>query len=424
MEFILIGAILIFVVTYRNSSGEGVYKFAKQQASVAYDKYAPKNISFIEFATMINDNPKLVQGIVGEFSTVNSELTKLFKKLNKNNGISEYDFRKKLRASMKKDAMNQNVDRQVKLYADIICSDDDILMDAWTFDTLNRKQRQELAIKIIDGINEQLGIDKKLKVKYIDKKIQDVQFFLLDGLATIIIKIVNQFAHENYQIRERRGTYRKSKIIVMEHSLFSGFLNVLSHEYGHFIDDKYPDLGMVGSQIAYYGSEVYSSRKSDEIYRMNPTEASSFTIGDAVEKGIVQALKDMAKAKPELYAKALQKLIDYTKVKIAAIELKYAKLFKLIERFDKKYQDIKSEVAKQMYPGYEKLSVSQFAEVVHKVNEIPKVKRAYERYLKWENKMPKEYLRLQMDLGSYEDLLAASRSDKKRFKEMLAARDM
>ena len=41
MEFVLIGLILIFIMTYRNSSGEGVYKFMKQQATVAYDKYAP-----------------------------------------------------------------------------------------------------------------------------------------------------------------------------------------------------------------------------------------------------------------------------------------------------------------------------------------------------------------------------------------------
>ena len=41
MEFILIGIILIFVVTYRNSSGEGIYKFVKEQANLAYDTYAP-----------------------------------------------------------------------------------------------------------------------------------------------------------------------------------------------------------------------------------------------------------------------------------------------------------------------------------------------------------------------------------------------
>jgi len=41
MEFIVIGVILIFIITYRNSSGEGVYKFVKEQATVAYDQYAP-----------------------------------------------------------------------------------------------------------------------------------------------------------------------------------------------------------------------------------------------------------------------------------------------------------------------------------------------------------------------------------------------
>ena len=41
MEFILIGLVLAFVMTYRNSSGEGIYKFVKNQATVLYDQYAP-----------------------------------------------------------------------------------------------------------------------------------------------------------------------------------------------------------------------------------------------------------------------------------------------------------------------------------------------------------------------------------------------
>ncbi len=41
MEFILIGIILIFIITYRNSSGEGIYKFIKEQSTVIYDTYAP-----------------------------------------------------------------------------------------------------------------------------------------------------------------------------------------------------------------------------------------------------------------------------------------------------------------------------------------------------------------------------------------------
>ena len=41
IEIIIIGVILIFIVTYRFSSGSGVYKFISEQASNLYDKYAP-----------------------------------------------------------------------------------------------------------------------------------------------------------------------------------------------------------------------------------------------------------------------------------------------------------------------------------------------------------------------------------------------
>ena len=41
MEFILIAIVLIFVMTYRNSSGEGLYKFVKESANIIYDQYTP-----------------------------------------------------------------------------------------------------------------------------------------------------------------------------------------------------------------------------------------------------------------------------------------------------------------------------------------------------------------------------------------------
>lgn len=41
IEVILIGVIVIFIVTYRNSTGSGVYKFIKESADSIYDKYAP-----------------------------------------------------------------------------------------------------------------------------------------------------------------------------------------------------------------------------------------------------------------------------------------------------------------------------------------------------------------------------------------------
>ena len=41
MEFVLIAFILIFVLSYRKSSGEGVYKFFKEQANNLYEQYTP-----------------------------------------------------------------------------------------------------------------------------------------------------------------------------------------------------------------------------------------------------------------------------------------------------------------------------------------------------------------------------------------------
>lgn len=41
LEIILIGIIVLFIVSYRFSSGAGVYKFINEQATSLYDKYAP-----------------------------------------------------------------------------------------------------------------------------------------------------------------------------------------------------------------------------------------------------------------------------------------------------------------------------------------------------------------------------------------------
>ena len=41
LEIVIIGVILIFIVTYRSSTGSGVYKFINEQTTKLYDKYAP-----------------------------------------------------------------------------------------------------------------------------------------------------------------------------------------------------------------------------------------------------------------------------------------------------------------------------------------------------------------------------------------------
>ena len=40
-EILIVGVILLFVVTYRSSTGNGVYKFIGEQAGKVYNKYAP-----------------------------------------------------------------------------------------------------------------------------------------------------------------------------------------------------------------------------------------------------------------------------------------------------------------------------------------------------------------------------------------------
>ena len=41
LEIIVVGIVLIFIITYRSSSGSGVYKFINEQKNRLYDKYAP-----------------------------------------------------------------------------------------------------------------------------------------------------------------------------------------------------------------------------------------------------------------------------------------------------------------------------------------------------------------------------------------------
>ncbi len=53
MEILIIGLIFVFIILYRNSVGNGVYKFINQTADVAYEKFAP--YSFKEIHAKIKE---------------------------------------------------------------------------------------------------------------------------------------------------------------------------------------------------------------------------------------------------------------------------------------------------------------------------------------------------------------------------------
>ena len=50
---LLVAFIIVFIVAYRNSNGENVYKYVSNQASVLYDKYAP--YSYKEIRRKVKD---------------------------------------------------------------------------------------------------------------------------------------------------------------------------------------------------------------------------------------------------------------------------------------------------------------------------------------------------------------------------------
>ncbi len=99
-------------------------------------------MSLAQFTAMIEKDPELLDAIGGEFSSMNPELAQDFKSARTEGGMSVNDFRFKLQQFMNEDAINQVALKYAKTYADIICSDDDILKSVWTFDALTKKQKK------------------------------------------------------------------------------------------------------------------------------------------------------------------------------------------------------------------------------------------------------------------------------------------
>ena len=135
------------------------------------------------------------------------------------------------------------------MYEKVILSDDNILQAAWTFDTLNKNQRQDLAIKIIDGINQHFKIEDKINVSYSKDVFKKL-------ILKFVIKLLGIMEHKKYEFINYSGLYQKRKITITPVSKFSDFIGIISHEYGHFIDNNYPDLGIFGAQIGEYGHSV------------------------------------------------------------------------------------------------------------------------------------------------------------------------
>lgn len=295
-----------------------------------YKKYAPQEISFDEFLEMIKQTPGLLDEISGRFSSFNPELTKVFKAY-KAGQIDAGDLHVELNNAVDWRANYDVANEYVNLFTDIICSDDDILRGAWTFDTLNRKQRQDLARKIVDAMDKGLRLSTKVKIFYADNK---KRYLPINEIKKALIRSIVEKLHGKKT--KRRGFYSpKGKLIVLNKAEnFVEFIALIGHEYGHFIDYKYPRLGMLGEQISFYSRETYlSSAEHGRLeYLLNPTEVSSRKIQGELRNRISAVLNEQAHKKPGLFIDSMQTVIAYIEAKMAAIRLKQNKSTKMAQK--------------------------------------------------------------------------------------------
>ena len=237
------------------------------------------------------------------------------------------------------------------IYTSIIACDDEILCDAWIFDTLDRKQRQELAIKIIDGINKHLGIEQKLKIRYTDdkKRFMTTQTLLQELFGEFVEKALLRT-----EATKPTGLYnwQEKSIHIIKSESFSDFIKTLSHEYGHFIDNNYPNLGMLGAQIAEYGEQVYN--RTGAQHHKNATERASIDIAEAVRQQVLLFLQKQQESKPDLYKKALTKAVTNLELKLAAINLKSTKKATAHAKESDEYIETKNKLA------FYKVQLNQF----------------------------------------------------------------
>ena len=365
----------------------------------AYKQYAPKNITLSQFTEMVEQDPKLLTDIGGAFSTYNPNLARLHRELDTENIESKDSFRNKLKESIDENASEKRAAEIAKMYEKIILSDDDILTAAWAFETLNENQRQDLAIKIICAVNQYFGIADKIKVSYR----QDVYKKLIQKF---VLKLLGVMEHKKYEFIDYSGLYQKRKITITPVSDFLEFIEIISHEYGHFIDHEYPDFGMLGAQVAAYGHSVYSSIEGDKIYKSNPTEISSLKIEYVVTEHIKKVLDEQKLKKPDLYIKSLNICINYWRAKFAGIDLKYKKILKSADAAEKQMLKTRELVVQRLYPGQdiENVDLAQWVNMVVEANKTKQVKKETEKYHKLVQKA-KEYGYIKDKLEYYENLL-------------------
>ena len=148
------------------------------------------------------------------------------------------------------------VAERVKIFDDVMASNPDLQakLERGVWRRLSNKERTDVAQRIVDEYAARIGAPSK-KVIITKASVWKGGQANFDGI------MLNQL-HVNESLIK----------------------SILTHEYGHVVDDVAPNLGALGEQYAQLGRKVYSSSMIDG-YRVALTEQSSFAIGNATDAG-------------------------------------------------------------------------------------------------------------------------------------------
>ena len=299
-----------------------------------YKKYAPKNITLEQFAQMVEQDPKLLDDIGGKFSTFNPKLAKAMNRASFFSTKSKDELREVLaHYTFTADALRSRGHAYGRIFWKVISSNENILKSVWVFETLDKQQQQDLAIDIIKSVNKHFNIKDEIEIEVVKEIAEDdVMGFYNPDLKRIILEETNDV---------RR------------------FMEILSHEYNHFIDDCHPDFGALGTQVSVAARKAYGSSYSGGKY-VNPTEVSSHAVGIDVAYYVKEMLLKQAEKNPDLYIKTLQQAIDHLKIKFASLQFKETKL-------KQKYESLKNKKIDERYPDFYNLPKEQQDKIISNI---------------------------------------------------------
>ncbi len=233
------------------------------------DLYPDLVAVYQDFLNDLNSN-----GLFVNYSTFDPEIAKLEREFERNKKHINPENKEKYVEFIQEyiDKMYNLIDlrngdfvvaERMEIYGDIIRKDPRILKMAVNFNSLSESEKIDFARMILNASAKRFGVPQG-KVVHVDEH----NNILLHPQATGGYNPVS----EQFLLKVNNDCSLKD------------FLEMLAHEDGHRIDNKRPDMGMIGLQTMKWNVDNYVNNNvvGDEYYRKWPTELSSYYIGSPV----------------------------------------------------------------------------------------------------------------------------------------------